>query len=304
MPTSSTYYLNAPSLSSANAVFLDADLSTCAPNGYYTDGIVVRQQVDCNLLEPLTCNACGVPCPDTVSLLSSNGVYYVDVALNEFIGLMIVTLNPYSNIVGIEVTYDSVVYNTISSGPAGVRQGPAGLPTYVGNNTTDPTCYAGLVGSHLLNKYNYVVSSFVADGTETVTVTAPEDQTDTFNPGDCFIAIPKPTSNPQSMQIKLITVCEDTQFDLTFTCPQTLPSYESSLKLTGSELYWCTTFVGKIYYHYSIADTPGVIGIGDFVFSDTYGLSPLPDGNYKADLPYPLIYTVSGGIIVSFMACP
>lgn len=59
MATESTYYLNGPSLASSTCVFLDADLTTCAPNGWYSDGTVVRQLIGCQLLPQETCPECG-----------------------------------------------------------------------------------------------------------------------------------------------------------------------------------------------------------------------------------------------------
>ena len=58
MALSSTYYLNAPSLGSATAVFLNAALTVCAPNGFYSDGVIVREQVGCVLLPQQTCPSC------------------------------------------------------------------------------------------------------------------------------------------------------------------------------------------------------------------------------------------------------
>ena len=58
MATSSIYYLNAPSLGSATAIFTDSGLTTCAPNGFYSDGVIVREQIDCVLLPQQICPAC------------------------------------------------------------------------------------------------------------------------------------------------------------------------------------------------------------------------------------------------------
>ena len=58
MATSSTYYLNAPSLASATAVFTDSGLTTYAPNGYYSNGVISRQQISGVLSPAVTCPAC------------------------------------------------------------------------------------------------------------------------------------------------------------------------------------------------------------------------------------------------------
>lgn len=64
MPSTQPFYINGPSLSSATAVFDDAALTTCSPDGYYSDGIVTRQQVGCVLLPEQICDAC---CSDPCS---------------------------------------------------------------------------------------------------------------------------------------------------------------------------------------------------------------------------------------------
>jgi hypothetical protein len=58
------FYINGPSLSSSTAVFDDAALTICSPNGFYSDGIVTREQVDCVLLPEQICTAC---CSDPCS---------------------------------------------------------------------------------------------------------------------------------------------------------------------------------------------------------------------------------------------
>jgi hypothetical protein len=58
MAVSSTYYLNGPSLGSATAVFLNAALTVCASDGFYSDGVIVRELVDCVLLPQQTCPSC------------------------------------------------------------------------------------------------------------------------------------------------------------------------------------------------------------------------------------------------------
>jgi len=58
MATSSSYYINAPSLATATAVFINAGLTICAPNGFYSDGTISREQVGCVLLPQQICPSC------------------------------------------------------------------------------------------------------------------------------------------------------------------------------------------------------------------------------------------------------
>ena len=67
MGAAATFYLDGPSFEEATTVFTDASLTTCAPNGFYQIGNVVREQVDCTaglggrLLPQTACPTCGSP---------------------------------------------------------------------------------------------------------------------------------------------------------------------------------------------------------------------------------------------------
>lgn len=71
MATQGTYYLNAASLALASAVYTDAALTTLAPNGFYSDSSIVREQVSGVLQAQSSCPGCGVEvslCFSTVSV--------------------------------------------------------------------------------------------------------------------------------------------------------------------------------------------------------------------------------------------
>jgi len=58
MSTLGNYYLNGPSLSTATGVFTDVELTTCAPAGWYSDGVISRELVGCKLLPQQNCPDC------------------------------------------------------------------------------------------------------------------------------------------------------------------------------------------------------------------------------------------------------
>jgi len=62
MPIQQPFYINGPSLASATAVFLDAALTLCADDGFYSDGSITREQVGCVLLPENTCPDCTCTC--------------------------------------------------------------------------------------------------------------------------------------------------------------------------------------------------------------------------------------------------
>ena len=74
MGAAATFYIDNPSFEKATTVFSDAALTTCAPNGFYQMGGIVREQVDCvaglggRLLPAEECPTCGSP-PTTAPAL-------------------------------------------------------------------------------------------------------------------------------------------------------------------------------------------------------------------------------------------
>jgi hypothetical protein len=61
MPSSSTYYLNGLTFATSTAIYLDAALTTCAPDGSYSDGTIIRAQVGCVLGPAEACPTCPLP---------------------------------------------------------------------------------------------------------------------------------------------------------------------------------------------------------------------------------------------------
>lgn len=58
MATLGNYYLNGSNLSTATKVFTDFDQTICAPDGWYSDGVVSRKLTNCKLEAPQTCGNC------------------------------------------------------------------------------------------------------------------------------------------------------------------------------------------------------------------------------------------------------
>lgn len=58
MAVQGTYYLDAPSLSAASVIYTDPELTTVAPDGFYSDGSISREQASGVLLPQVTCPSC------------------------------------------------------------------------------------------------------------------------------------------------------------------------------------------------------------------------------------------------------
>lgn len=82
MATSGSYYLNGPSLTSSTAVFTDSGLTTLAPDGFYSDGVILREQLDGVLLPAVPCGSCEPVCLEYLAIaeVESGSVEYTDCA--------------------------------------------------------------------------------------------------------------------------------------------------------------------------------------------------------------------------------
>lgn len=91
MAITGIYYLDGPSLASSTAVYDDADLTTCAADGWYSDGLISRQQVDCVLLAEVSCDA-PIPYLYITDVVTDTGAgtttYKLHVEVADFVGFM------------------------------------------------------------------------------------------------------------------------------------------------------------------------------------------------------------------------
>jgi hypothetical protein len=55
------YYLNGTTLSNSTAIYADVELTICESDGFYSDGVIVRQLVNCVLLNVQGCPTCSNP---------------------------------------------------------------------------------------------------------------------------------------------------------------------------------------------------------------------------------------------------
>lgn len=63
MATSSTYYLDGIDLSDATSVYTDVQLTTLASDGWYSNGVIAREQIGGVLQAEEVCDDCGGPTP-------------------------------------------------------------------------------------------------------------------------------------------------------------------------------------------------------------------------------------------------
>ena len=284
MATSSTYYLNGPSLGSSTAIYTDSELSICAPNGFYSDGVISREQVDCILLPQQTCPQCAVPCGGSISGSGSQGIYLLNLDTGTTptdVGAVIVRFDPYSVPDGIRATYDNVVYNKLTSPIDGLHQSSnTGHFTYVGDTAGD--CVISGTTYPLLPEFAYNGTSFVSTGgTQSVTVSAGDVSLNAGGPGSCMMVIPKINATPNVVNFEMVGPCSGTAWVMSVACPVLLTGFSSSV-VAASSTAVCLLTETTIYYNASLAGTPGIVGLYDFVYEDEYGSIALSAGYYLA----------------------
>jgi len=149
------YYFNGNSFAQATSVFTDSDLTTLAPDGYYSNAGIVRQQLLGILLSAETCSTCCVPCNATVGVFeSTNGLYSSCLELGSGTGAVIFRIqvqepDNFVYPVGTIITHDGSNYNrfTIKGNHNGIefedQNGNQIDYAGINNNPTDPT-YVGV----------------------------------------------------------------------------------------------------------------------------------------------------------------
>lgn len=305
MPTQQTYYLDAPTLATATKVFLDSGMVLCAPDGYYSDGTVARQQVGCVLLPAETCPACGEPCENSVeSALSYNGIYYIPLnagTVPSSIGAIIVTINSSDEVNGIRATFDGVTYyNELSSPVYGYLAGTAGGHTYIGRSSAD----CGIDGTtFVLDEYIYDGAGYIGTGlTPSITPTTGEIVTTVDDPGICVMVIPKPTTTPFNLTVSVVGPCPNAKAYVSVSCPLQLPSLLRAPEADPESPFFCSL---PFIYTFYIAPVNGdgiTLALYDWVFNDVNGSSKLANGFYRANgVPAPYdTFEVQNGVIVAF----
>lgn len=299
------YYINAPTLSSATAVYVNTSMTTCAPDGYYSQGPIVRQQVGCVLLPEQECPFCGAECEVTFDGPVNKGVYYFSVDLGATTGPVIIRFNPQDYPNGIEAVYDSTAYNQVVSSLFGTLSAPAGLPVFVGYDAED----CGIVGTQTLNEFEFrgVDNSFHSLGTtEVVSVIPSQLQLTYTSPGTCTMVIPKPNATPSTLLVKVISPCPLDTFDISISCP--LPSVVSTVSggVGGpGELICGYPTSGQTYYIIHVNGGSGTLGLYDFLYYDSACTLPLADNYYlSSSCPSPNDwFRIENGIIVEFGEC-
>jgi hypothetical protein len=310
MAINSTYYLDGADLASATSVYLDSSLTLLAPDGFYGDGTISREQSLGILLTANACPSCGTPCGGSIGGSGGTGIYLVNLdggSTSGDVGALILKFNPLSVPDGIKVIYNGNTYNTLSSPVDGLHKSSNATGfTVIGNISNDCSLTGNTTNIPAAPEYLYNGTSFVATGnTQSITINPGDVSLGVSSPGLCVMVIPKTTATPNIFNIQIIGPCGSTGWNIIVSCPDLLPPFSSS-KEQGSSLIPCGTALTETYYFVKVhTAADSYVGLYDYVFQDEFGAIPVPNGYYLTNnvaAPNKVI-KVENGIITAITNC-
>jgi len=306
------FYIDGTTLSNSTAVFQDGGLTTCSPSGFYSDGIISREQVTsgntCYLLPQQACASCAEPCGNTINGSGATGLYVLDLDVggtSTDTGAIIVQFDPFGVPDGVLATYDSQQYNKLSSPIYGLRQSTvANAPTFIGDLSQDCGVQGGTTVTLPVN--NFVGGSFVPSGTsQTVVILPGQGQLTGDDPGKCVMVVPKASATPATINVQFFGPCSGTGFSISVDCPRKLTQFAGSSTVQSTVDAACaqgnlpSTGILTEYYHQPVpvGGTQGVPTTNDYVFNDENGVNFPADGWYLHSTGF--TYLLTTGIVTA-----
>jgi hypothetical protein len=310
MSTPTSCYLDAPSLGSATKIFTDSNLTICAADGFYSDGVITRQLLGCVLLPEQPCPSCALSCEGGITYDSTSGltgVYLVNLDTGSTfadVGAIIVKFTGTTFPSGISVLFNGNVYNKLSSETFGYLAGAPGLTTYVGDVATDSGLVAGSPYT-ALNEYEFDGATYVLTGdTQSFTIVPTQLDLTAGNPDDMYMVIPKTSPTPYDLNISIFAPIAGADFGFAAYCPAVLPSFLCE-PATTAEAVCASEVISQERYTAVVNGNLTEHGLYDWVFYDNCGEFPLDDGYYRSlQCPPGFDYFIAqNGVIISFGTC-
>ena len=298
--TYNTYFFDGVNFSSATALYSDAALTALAPDGFYAQNGIVRQQTGGLLLNAQSCDSCAVSCGNGISTSNSGAGYFnADVDVANSVGAVVIYFYMGASIPdGVLTTFNNVKYNRMTSknnlGTVQLIDGAQSLVDYAGlnNPNTSPT-YVGNENSLLVDNYfnvpefNLSGGSYVATG-NTRSISVVDNQvgyaSDTSTPSSPVftMVVPKTDANTSLIKVEIFAPMSGTFFAYELACPDDLPSFQGSA-LQATDV--CTSANATYYFARNATgittpftvDTNTVPEVGNFVFSTSDGSTYVND---------------------------
>ena len=286
-----TYYFEGTSFADAYRLWSDEAMTYPASNGFYSQFGVVREIGAWGvgvLMKAFVCSDCeGASCQSTITNLGSNiGKMVLEIKPQTTLGAMFIYFTP--GVLPSKVTWTASVSGY--SDPVGVYASTEqGYVTgFIGNETATITNASGSNGSTFVGEEYLWNNSqnFWEDTGASSTIPA-------FSGAGCTLlstgsmgvcSMPIPYVNPTSVVTITIENCvTNATWGLEVQCPILIPATLASA-MKPSALLACaeTSYPTSLYLEKYFLVQPQV---GDWVFSDAYGINTMAGGYYKIPMP-------------------
>ena len=312
MSTSNTYYLNGPTLATATAVFSDSNLTVCAPDGFYSDNTISREQVNCVLLPAQTCPSCASPCDSPIDADGDQGFYKASFQSGTDTGAMLIYFSPRGIPDGIKASLGTYsTSETTSPGHGYAAASSMNNFVYLGNPSNDCGIGTTLDAGGFTNLDEFVyqsgnVNDYVATGQ---TVNIQGSSADVVLLGSysavtnmATLVVPKTSNVDEILIVDVVGPCSGTAFDLQINCPAPLLPTPISIVATD-----CGTdeFPNTVYVAPNNTGTAGDPALNEFAFADENGVQKYSPGQYTINpASGKKFITIDGnGVITNFVNC-
>lgn len=301
MPSQAPFFLDAPTLQQATSAYTNNGLTEKAPDGYYSDGVVIRRLYNGKFITLENIPPCNPPCNPPMPITTlSNGVF--DMAIHtgktgSDIGAIVIKFTlqegTFDNAVsvGLEAEINGVDYYKVVNENYGVLTVGGGhndpIIRWIDYNALSAACYPDPTNYYSGDIYDWNAYTFVNSA---VSLSYTVDDTDVnvyigTNPGTFFMVVPKISPLPELLNIRAYIPCYDGLVNIQTLCPTLLPSVPISVKVTNPSAnlteYCALALDQSIYYVKTKDDYPGFIEVNTMVFKDQFGQVELENGYYK-----------------------
>jgi len=325
-----TFCFDGLNFSQASALYTDSTLSVLATDGYYSQGGIVRRQLNGVLLNAQPCSNCAVACGSGVAASISNqtGKFAATIELGNTTGAVVLYFYMGQSIPdGAIATFNSAEYNrmtckgnhdtvTLIDGSgvtidyAGQGNQGTSLPTYVGNQNSSllsnspydgvgVTCstQGGQLQNYILNAAaspSYVPQGTFLDTTVTVGSIGYASDSGGGNTSPVFtMIVGKDNASATTVVLDIYAPLCGTVFNWEVDCPVALPSFQASSPVSGTTCAAATT----TYYFSQDATRSGSAFVRDTNTTPNIGNFVFSDEvgvNYLND-SFTLKYFIVGG---------
>lgn len=278
MAVSGTYYLNGPDLATSTAIFADEDMNVCAADGLYSNGIIVRELLNCVLLPAQTCPQCALPCGQVGGESADiRGTFLGQISGGTDVGAVVIYSIVGNTIPdGILTTYNGQTFNQLTyignnQGPVGLNT-PLGQPTYFGSNNNTPVSTSALPIYTIQTNGTYIATGNI----QPITVNA--SQLDLRGGGTRVYTqvIPKNSPSASLINVDFYGPIQGTFFSFQTDCPIQLDSFAGSpvqgddtcADATVTYYFAQNANVTSIQPTVFVPETLTTPGIGNYVFLD------------------------------------